>query len=106
MDVLKKLEFLRDKNEWTNYRLAKNAGLSETTIANIYKRNNLPSLDTLETICKAFGLSLSQFFVEDNEELVALTQEQREMFDEWSGLTKEQKLFVNEFIKLLYKSNN
>lgn len=32
---------------WTIYRLAQESGLSQTTISNIFKRNNQPSLPTV-----------------------------------------------------------
>lgn len=64
MDVLTRLRGLLDDRGWTEYRLAKECGLSESTIANIYKRNSVPSIPTLETICRGFGITLSQFFAE------------------------------------------
>jgi len=74
---------------WTAYRLSKESGLSESTLANIFKRNNVPAISTLEYICKAFHISLSQFFAE--EEMVELTPELKELFDNWICLTPKQK---------------
>ena len=61
MDVLERLRKLMDARGWTMYRLAKESGLTESTIANIYRRNAIPSIDTLEKICQGFGITLSQF---------------------------------------------
>lgn len=52
MDTHERLRQLLNERGWTEYRLAKNCGLSESTIANIYRRNTVPSLATLEAICK------------------------------------------------------
>lgn len=41
MDVVKKLKMLRDQRQWTNYRIAQESGLSQSTIENIFKRNSL-----------------------------------------------------------------
>ena len=41
-------------------------------------QENLPSLITLEKICIALGVTLSQFFQESNSE--NLTEEQEEIF--------------------------
>ena len=60
MDTLQRLHQLLDERGWTEYRLAKNCGLSNSTIANIYHRNTIPSISTLEAICTSFGISLSQ----------------------------------------------
>lgn len=64
MDTHERLRQLLNERGWTEYRLAKNCGLSESTIANIYRRNTVPSLATLEAICKGFGITMAQFFAE------------------------------------------
>ena len=97
MDTHERLRQLLDERGWTEYRLAKNCGLSESTIANIYRRTTVPSITTLETICKGFGITLSQFFAEG--EMVELTPELKELFDNWVNLTPEQMQ------KLLYRSS-
>lgn len=89
MDVLERLQKLMDVRGWSMYRLAKESGLTESTISNIYRRNAIPSIVTLESICKGFGITLSQFFAED--EMVELTPELQEVFENWRTLTLEQK---------------
>lgn len=89
MDVLERLRKLMDARGWTMYRLAKESGLTESTIANIYRRNAIPSIDTLEKICQGFGITLSQFFAD--AELVELTEDLKEVFENWRTLTPEQK---------------
>ena len=79
MDITKRLVELQQRYGWTDYRIAKEAGLSPNTVSNIYRRGNTPSLVTLESLCKAFGITMAQFFAED--ELVELTPELRELVD-------------------------
>ena len=52
MDVHEKLHDLMSQRGWTAYRLARECGLSEATIANVIRRNANPSLPTLEAICR------------------------------------------------------
>ncbi len=106
MDVIEKLQKLKDENNWSNYRIAKNCGLSETTINNLFKRNNSPSLATIEAVCNTFGLSLSQFFLDDNENFVTLTEQQKEFFNRWAALSNQQKDLVDSFVDMLYQINN
>ncbi len=80
------------ERSWTEYRLAKECGLSESTIHNIYRRNAQPSIYTLETICKGFGITLSQFFAEG--EMVEMTPELKALFEGWRPLTPQQKKAV------------
>ena len=51
MDTHERLRQLLKERKWTEYRLAKKCGLSESTLANIFKRNTVPSIPTLEAIC-------------------------------------------------------
>ena len=89
MDTHSRLRQLMAERGWTAYRLAKESGLSESTLANIFKRNTVPSIGTLESVCSAFGISLAQFFAES--EMVELTPELKELFNNWVSLTPEQK---------------
>ena len=78
MDVHEKLQYLLDERGWTKYQLARKCGLSDATIANIFRRNTMPSIPTLEAICQGYGITLSQFFAEG--EMVELTPDLKENF--------------------------
>ena len=97
MDVLERLRVLLDERGWTEYRLAKECGLSESTIANIFRRNSVPSITTLESICNGFGITLSQFFAD--VDMVELTPQAKELFDNWVTLTPEQKNAVLTMVR-------
>lgn len=90
MDVLQKVKSLMEERSWTEYRLAKNANLSQSTIKNIFQGNNVPTVATIEKLCTAFGITLSQFFANDND-LVSLNSEDIELLQRWSKLSLEQK---------------
>ena len=91
MDTHQRLRQLLAERGWTKYQLSKKSGLSESTLAYIFRRNNTPSIVTLESICRAFGITLSQFFAEG--EMVELTPELK-----WVNLTPEQKAAVYNMI--------
>ncbi len=96
MNTVERLKQLLKERNWTEYRLAKEGGLSMSTLQNIYKRNTIPTIDTLERICTAFGITLSQFFAEG--ETVDLSPELKRLFDGWVNLTLEQKQAVQTII--------
>ncbi|MDR1704031.1 MAG: helix-turn-helix transcriptional regulator [Clostridiales bacterium] len=98
MDVLRRIAWLRDERGWSNYKLAKAAGISQTTIGHMFTRNTQPSIATLESICDGFGITLSQFFSDDNG-MVSLSGEQRELLDRWGTIPKEQKVILLELLK-------
>ena len=99
MDILSRLEQLLKERGWTEYKLSRECGLAQSTIGNIYRRNTVPSIATLETICKGFGISLSQFFSEGD--MVELTPDLKELFERWVSLTPTQKKAALEMLKAM-----
>lgn len=99
MDAKIRIRELMQERNWTEYRLAIASGLSQSTISNIFSRNTVPSISTLESICKGFGITLAQFFSEGN--MVELTAEQEQMFNSWSTLTHEQKRVLQDLIRVM-----
>ena len=97
MDTNERIRQLMSERQWTEYRLAKESGLSQSTIANLFKRNTVPSIPTLEAICLGFGITLAQFFCEGN--MVELSDEQQVLFEKWISLGSEQKRVLLDLIK-------
>jgi len=100
MDVLERIAKLRDERNWSNYKLSQQSGVSQTTLRNMFTRNTLPGIATLESICEGFGITLSQFFA-DGDEPVPLTNEQRDMLKVWGTLSEEHK---SAFMQLMKKT--
>lgn len=78
MTVQERIRKLMEVKGWSEYRLAKEAHLPQSTISHMFKRNNAPTIPTTEAICHVFGLTLSQFFADEGEAVV-LTEEQKGM---------------------------
>lgn len=57
-----RIEELCKQRNWSYYRLAKEAGFQQSTLQAIAKEKNMPSLFTIEKICLACNITLSQFF--------------------------------------------
>ena len=98
MEVHARIEQLMKERKWTRYRLARESGLSPSTVANLFYRNNVPTLSTLEAVADAFGMTLSQFFCDDGA-AVDLTGEQRHLLHEWSLLTKKQRKLLLDIMR-------
>lgn len=99
MNVKARVRQLMNERGWTSYRLAKESHLSDATIGNMFRRNTIPSVATLEAICSGFGITLSQFFAEN--EMVELNPELKELFEDWVNLTLEQKKAVRQMMKAM-----
>ena len=99
IDAKQRLRELMAERNWSEYRLAIASGLSQSTISNIFNRNTTPSIATLEAICEGLGITLSQFFAENN--MAELTEEQQNMFMASSTLSKEQKDVIAQLISVM-----
>lgn len=102
MDTHERLRQLLNERGWSEYKLAKRCGLSESTVANIFRRNTVPSIATLETICSGLGITMSQFFAEGD--MIEITPELKELFENWVNLTPEQKKAANQMLKAMNNS--
>ena len=89
MDVASRIRELMEERGWTEYRLKEEAHLPSSTVGNIFHRSTTPGIHTLERICKAFGISLCQFFAEGT--MISLTAEQAALLKRWAALSTDQK---------------
>lgn len=92
MDVLKRLKDIMEQRGWTEYKLAKESDLSQSTISNMFARNTLPTIPTLEAICKALKISLSEFFLEDKDST------KNKVMSKYKRLNDEQQELVIKLI--------
>lgn len=100
MNIANRIDILLKQRGWTAYRLAQEADIPQSTLSNIFNRPYEPTVSTLEVICKGFGITLSEFFAESGAS-IGLTEEQREMLDQWGKLTKEQRALLLDFLKTI-----
>lgn len=97
-DILTTINKYREERGWTEYQLAERSGLPQSTISSWYRKNMVPTVPSLEKICSAFGITLSQLFAE-GEAPVSLTDSQRKLLESWSRLTAEQQAVVFALIE-------
>ncbi len=98
MDILEKITKLRLENNWSEYELAERADLPQSTISSWYRKKLIPSIPSLERICDAFGITLSQFFLGDDCYSEKITKEQIEILKRWNKLTKNQQEKLADFL--------
>ena len=97
-DILETITEYRERKGWTEYQLSERSGLPQSTISSWYRRKIVPSVPSLEKICFAFGITMSQLFAEE-EELVFLSPSQRTLLECWARLNEEQKEIIFSLIK-------
>ena len=96
-DILGRIEQERLARGWSEYTLAENSGLTQSTISTWRRRNLQPNVASIEKICSGLGISLSQFFQQGDS--VYLTNEQKELLDLWSKLSPAQRESVFQMLR-------
>lgn len=101
MDTLEKIRTLQRSRNWSKYMLAKKADLPQSTVFNMFKRNNTPTYPTLKAIAKAFDVPPSTLIDEDSER-IALTGRQKELINLFSALPPESQNIILKMVKAMY----
>ena len=98
--ILAKISACRATRGWTEYQLAERSSLPQSTISSWYRKDMVPTVSSLEKICKAFGIPLSQLFA-DEDTPVSLTGEQRLLLQCWAKLDEAQRATLLKSLKTL-----
>ena len=98
MDIIKRIDELRIERGWTVYKLSLESGVSQSTLATIQQRNTPPKIEILQNLCEAFGITLSQFFLED-ENIEVLTEKEKELITAYRKLPESKQKALFNLIK-------
>lgn len=99
MDATEKIQEMMKQRGWSAYKLAKKSGLSEATIANLIRRNTIPTITTLEAICKGFEITMPQFF--SDGDIIEVSSDLKPLIDCWSALSPEQREAALKLLQLM-----
>ena len=99
MDVLERIRNLRFERNWTEYQLAEKSGIPQSTISTWFRKQNLPTISSLEKICYAFDITLSDFFREDKYN--NLDENQIKLIRNFHKLNKAQQESLLVFLEQL-----
>lgn len=100
IDVLDRITQYRLQRNWTEYQLAAASGLTQSTISSWYRKKLLPTLSSLEKICDAFGITLSEFFMTE-EDAFPDTLLQKKILKEVGQLNEEQQKAILKLLKTI-----
>ena len=98
--VIERIKALSQSRGWSNYRLAKESGITYSTLCTMLNKAYAPSISTLIKICNGFGITLAQFF-DDDFDNAAVTPEQREHLQLWEALSEENRTAAEKYLRFL-----
>lgn len=93
MNVAERIRILREKAGYSQNELANRSGVSQSHLRRVELGQSRITVDHLQMICDALGISLRDFF--------DYTAEQDELSKVVSNLTTKQKQHLLEFLKSL-----
>ncbi len=99
MDILKRIIQLREERGWTEYKLSLESGVPQSTISSWFRKNAQPSINSIEAICNACGITLSQFFSNNTDSVIELSEKQQGLLSEFSHLSNSQQDMLILFLK-------
>lgn len=100
--ISQRITKLCDQRNWSYYRLSKEAGFEQSTLKSISKEKNMPSLYTLEKICTAFDITISDFF---DDEIFQTENKSQTFLKLWKELDSNDKEKVLIYIAGLLKKD-
>ena len=91
MNTGERIRFFREKSNMSQNMLADRAGISQSHLRRVELGQSRITVDHLEMICDALGITLKDFFDIPNEK--------SEILSILSNLSSEQKSLLIEFLK-------
>lgn len=104
-EVLNRIRELCRFRHWSVYRLAKEADIPYSSLNNIFNRNTVPSIPTLEKICEGFNITLSDFFEYKKNPLrqESMTEEEQELLESYRALSLKDRGLLKAYMNGLLK---
>ncbi|MEW6663031.1 MAG: helix-turn-helix domain-containing protein [Bacillota bacterium] len=99
MDIGARIKQLREELGLSQNELARRAGIAQSSLSYLESGAKSPSVDTLLLICKALGVSLTEFLGETGGN--SAPEHIKPLLDRVRHLTPEQVQKLAEFIKSL-----
>lgn len=88
MEVYQQLTVIAESIGMTQYGIAKETGLSQPYVNGIFKGQKTPTLETLKKICSALGITLAEFFAEDEKQVDPM---ERQLLSAYRQLGDQQR---------------
>ena len=99
MDIVKKIDQIRQEKGWSVNKLASEAMLTQSTVCNMLNSGCEPKIATLKAICDAFGMTLSEFFYDNTNQTI--DPHDLDMVNKYKKLSEREQSIVSELIEVL-----
>ncbi|MCI8516210.1 MAG: helix-turn-helix transcriptional regulator [Hungatella sp.] len=90
---MERIDDLCRQHNMSKYRLSLITGISQSAFSKMARQQSTLSLETIQRICDALGISLAQFFSE-SEVYPDLTKQQQNLLHFWSLLDEKKRAYA------------
>jgi len=98
--IIDRIDSLRVEQSYSIYELAQRADISENTLKKLYKKQSFPNVFTVYRLCQAFEITLSEFFMLDNNNK-AVSIKELELLHRFSQLSPKAQDALLEISRYL-----
>lgn len=100
LEIIERIKYLCEVRNWTIYRLAKQSGITYSTLCTMLHKATAPSIPTLVRLCRGLGISLSEFFDTGND-WATLSPAQKEHLQLWDTLNESNQQATEKYMQYL-----
>ncbi|TMV49401.1 helix-turn-helix transcriptional regulator [Paenibacillus mesophilus] len=97
MDFAKRLTHFREASGLSKNQLSIKSGVSQPYIGDIESGKKKPTIDTIERLCEALGVTLSQFFSSIDD---SLPPDIQQLIETTKKLPPEERKALNEYLNI------
>lgn len=98
--VIERINELLAYNHWTPYKLAKESNIAYSSLNNLLKKKNCPTVPTLEKICVGFNISMSDFFNYETNPLRSpqFSEDEQTIINDYRTLNTREKELLTVYL--------
>ena len=93
MNIMERIDTLCKEHHISKYRLSQITGISQSAFSKMARQQSSLSLETIQRISDAFGISMAQFF-SDADEYPDLTEQKKRLIHYWTLMNAKKREFV------------
>lgn len=106
-DIVDRIRYYLDKQHLSAYKLCKKADVPLSTISNLFRRGNSPSVYTLQKLVKGLGISMGEFFGEVEEcRLSDLSSREETLVYQYRRVSNRDKEMVDRMLNVMEKKKD
>lgn len=103
LDIGARIIQIREKLGFTQYSLAKVAKVAQPSLLDIERGKTTPNVKTLEKLCSALGITLAEFFAEDDKQVDPMERQLLVAYRQLGDCQKSSLVTVADAMAVEYK---